>query len=247
MLSQLPYMSKYYYKKNKFLYKRNIVRYFGLLLAVVGGINLIYFFFPFISWQIFFAPAFASQNVLAPVPNSSRVNISLGSLFSNTVNSLSVDYSDARNWFPEYKGESGTSSVPTYTLSIPRLGIIDAEVTTVDNDLKRHLVNYAGTVVPPEKGNAVIYGHSTLPQLFNPKNYSQIFATLHTIKVGDAIQTKVNDITYTYRVNKIIVIEPEDTSVLRQDFDNSYITLITCTPPGTIWKRLVVRATLEKL
>ncbi len=241
-------MSKYYYKKNATGQKRKIVRYFGLLLAVVGVINLGYFFFPFISWQVFFAPAFASQNVVAPVPTSSRLNLSIGSLLSHTVNSLSgVDYSDARNWFPEYQATGHSSNISTYTISIPKLGIHHAEVTTEDNDLSKHLVNYAGTAVPPEKGNAVIYGHSTLPQLFNPNNYMQIFATLHTIEVGDTIQAHVNNVTYTYRVNKIIVVEADDTSVHAQNFDNSYLTVITCTPPGTIWKRLVVKATLENL
>jgi sortase A len=242
-------MSKYYYKKNKSLNKRKTARFFGLGMAVFGMVNLLYFFFPFLSWHIFFAPVFASQKVVAPVPKSSQVTIdTLGSLFSTTVNSLSgVDYTDAKNWFPNYKIVGSPSSVATYTISIPKLGIKNAEVTTQDNDLKRHLVNYAGTAVPPEKGNAVIYGHSTLPQLFNQNDYKTVFATLHTIKSGDAIQVMVHNITYTYRVNKIIVVEADDTSVLTQDFDNSYLTLITCTPPGTIWKRLAVKATLEKI
>lgn len=241
-------MSKYYYKKNYTAPLRKAIRLFGLGLSIVGMSNLIYFFFPFISWQLFFAPAFASQNVVAPVPKSSQLSLSLGSLLSTTVRSLQgVDYTDAKNWYPDYKGISQKSTVSTYSLSIPKLGIIDAEVTTQDNDLTKHLVNYAGTAVPPEKGNAVIYGHSTLPQLFNPKNYTTIFATLHTIKIGDKIQAKVRGVTYSYAVSKIIVVEPEDTSVLAQDFNRSYITLITCTPPGTIWKRLVVKAELEKL
>src|SRR5688572_1324882 len=105
-------MSKYYYKKTIFK-KRKIARLFGLLLAVVGGINLLYFFFPFLSWQIFFAPAFASQNVVAPVPVSSRLNMStISSLFSTTVNSLSgVDYTDAKNWFPEYRPTGPSSAI----------------------------------------------------------------------------------------------------------------------------------------
>jgi len=228
--------------------KRKAIRYFGLAMALLGVVNLLYFFFPVISWQLFFAPALASQNVVAPVPNSSRLGFTLGSLLSNTVNSLSgVDYTDARNWFPNYTPTISKPTVTKYSLSIPKLGIENAEVTTIDNDLKRHLVNYAGTAVPPEKGNAVIYGHSTLPQLFNPKDYKTIFATLHTIRINDTILATVNDITYTYRVNKITIVEPDNTSVLAQDFDNSYLTLVTCTPPGTTWKRLVVRATLEKI
>lgn len=241
-------MSRVYIKKRASLNRRKTARIFGLILAVFGGINLLYFFFPLLSWQIFFAPAFAEQNVLAPVPKSSRLHFTLGSLFSNTMNSLSgVDYTDARNWFPDYNLVGASPSVSTYTLSIPRLGITEAEVTTVDNDLKQHLVNYAGTAVPPEKGNAVIYGHSTLPQLFNRHDYTAIFATLHTIKTGDMIEVKVNHVTYTYRIFQITVVEADDTSVLAQDFSDSFLTLITCTPPGTIWKRLAVKAKLEKI
>jgi len=35
--------------------------------------------------------------------------------------------------------------------------------------------------------------------------------------------------------------------VLEQKNDASYISLITCVPPGTYWKRLVVRAKLTEL
>jgi sortase A len=241
-------MSKFYYKKNRTLKKRKVARFMGLGMAILGSLSLLYFFFPFLSWHIFFAPVFASQNVVAPVPNSSRLNFSLGSLFSTGINSLSgTDYTDARNWFPDYQLVGTSSDVKSYTLSIPRLGIVNAEVATQDYDLSKHLINYAGTAVPPEKGNAVIYGHSTLPQLFDPKNYRAIFATLHTIKNGDTILVNIHNVTYTYRVHSIIVVDPQDTSVLTQNFDNSYLTVITCTPPGTIWKRLVVKATLEKI
>jgi sortase A len=242
-------MSKYYVKHNKNFTRRKAARFIGLLIAVFGFVNLIYFFFPLISWQLFFAPAFAQQNVVAPVPVSSRLNLgTLGSLFSTTVNSLSgVDYTDARNWFPDYNIVGASPNVRTYTLSIPKLGIHDAEVTTVDNDLKQHLVNYAGTAVPPEKGNAVIYGHSTLPHLFNQKDYTAIFATLHTIKTNDTIEVSVRNTGYTYRVTKVTVVDAEDSSVLAQDFNDSYLTLITCTPPGTIWKRLIVKAVREKI
>jgi len=36
-------------------------------------------------------------------------------------------------------------------------------------------------------------------------------------------------------------------SVLEQKYDASYLTLVTCVPPGTYWKRLVVKAKLVQL
>ena len=65
--------------------------------------------------------------------------------------------------------------------------------------------------------------------------------------VGDIIEITVDGATYNYKIQTITVVEPEDTSVLAQNFGDSFITLITCTPPGTVWKRLIVRAKIEKL
>src|SRR5690606_26351929 len=129
--------------------------------------------------------------------------------------------------------------------SIPKLKIENAIVSTRDYDLEQHLVQYFGTAIPGENGTAVIFGHSTLPSWFDPKNYKTIFATLHTIKTGDEIFITVNGATYKYKIFSILITDPEDTNILSQSYDNSYITIVTCTPPGTIWKRLIVRAALE--
>ena len=37
-------------------------------------------------------------------------------------------------------------------------------------------------------------------------------------------------------------VQPTDLSVLEQRFDNRYLTLITCSPPGTWLRRLILRA-----
>jgi len=38
------------------------------------------------------------------------------------------------------------------------------------------------------------------------------------------------------------VSDPTDLSALEQTFDDSYLTLVTCVPPGTTWERLRVEA-----
>jgi sortase A len=84
-----------------------------------------------------------------------------------------------------------------------------------------------------------------LPQLFDPTNYKAIFATVHTLQVGDEFSITVEGQSYTYQIFDISITTPEDINIFAQSTDNSYITLVTCTPPGTIWKRLVLRAVLK--
>jgi sortase A len=86
-----------------------------------------------------------------------------------------------------------------------------------------------------------------LPQLFDPKNYKTIFAHLHKIEVGDEIHVNVDNADFVYKIYEKIITTPDDTSIFTQNYDSSYITLVTCTPPGTTWKRLIIKAKIENL
>lgn len=243
-------MSKRYYKKSAGSSRKKLLRLLGLVLVLTGILMTGYVFLPLLSWQIYFAPIFASQNIAAPIPQTTIVSgATFQTLLTQATDTLSgVDYNNADNWFPNYKPQkNGNSEIQTYSLSIPKLHIQNAIVSTVNSDLAKNLVNYGGTAVPASKGNAVVFGHSTLPQLYDAKSYKTVFTYLYELIPGDEIIVNVNNVTYKYRVENITVVDPNNTSILQQNFDDSYLTLVTCTPPGTIWKRLAVKARIEKI
>ena len=66
-------MSKYYYKKGDGNAKK-IIRYFGLLLSVSGGLFLLYFALPLISWKVYLTPVYASQGFTTPIPKTTVLN-----------------------------------------------------------------------------------------------------------------------------------------------------------------------------
>lgn len=241
-------MSTYTYVKRQPPKRKAIVRILGATISVSGLFILLYVFSPLMLWQIYFSQS-ASYYINAPVPKKTIVNAdTVKSLFSQaTLVVQGVDYTNAENWFPAFKTQKTTLKVPTYALSIPKLGIHNAIVSTMDYDLSQHLVHYGSTAIPPDNGNAVIFGHSTLPQLFNPKDYKTIFANAYKLALGDIIEASVSGVSYVYKINEIRVVEPEDTSAFSQNYNTSYLTLITCTPPGTTWKRLVIKARLDKI
>jgi len=242
-------MSKYYYRKTKDQPFKKWFRVLSLGISFLGLTIVLYIFSPLILWQIYFMPFFASQNITTPIPKTAIVNpSSIASLIGNVQNSINlVDYTNANNWFPTFNASIGRKKpkVASYTLSIPKIRVVNALVSTTDTDLGKHLVNYKGTSIPGDLGNAVIFGHSTLPQLYNPLDYKTIFANVYKLEIGDNIHATVNGVTYTYKVHNIIVVDPSDTSLFSQSYDNSYLTLVTCTPPGTIWKRLIIKARLK--
>jgi len=242
-------MSNYRYVKKNSSFKKVHKKLIGFISILIGLLMLLYFFFPIISYQFFLSPyTLAQGKIEVPIPKHLVFNgNSISSLFSQRISSLTSDYSDARNWYPQVEGSVNKIDLEEYKLSIPKLKIKEASVSTIDYDLSKHLVQYFGTSVPPKNGSAVIYGHSSLPQLFDPSNYKTIFATLHTLKLGDEIVLNLQGIIYTYKVISINVTSPEDTSIFTQQYDNSYIVLVTCTPPGTTWKRLIIKASLASL
>ncbi|MBI2326105.1 sortase [Candidatus Collierbacteria bacterium] len=180
-----------------------------------------------------------------------------------------VDYTKASNWFtfspadgaaPPPVGQSqfidlnGQPSTLTqqpikeeeYRLAIPSLGIKEAIVKANIDDLAKSLIQYQQTAFPGEVGAPVIFGHSTLPQFFNPENYLTIFSTLPTIKIGADIFVDYAGVKYTYRVSSMYEVKPTEFWVLKQDYTKKIMKLITCVPPGTKLRRLVVEAELIK-
>jgi sortase A len=160
---------------------------------------------------------------------------------------FAADYGNANIWYPTSPQKHVMAPVNTYTLSIPKLKIENALVTIAGDDLHASLVHYGGTGLPGQYGNAVVFGHSTLPQFYSPTNYTSIFSLLPTLKVGDDILVTYDGVTYRYTIFEMLVLDPTDLSVLEQRFDDSYLTLVTCVPPGTYWKRLNIRAKLRSL
>ncbi len=160
-----------------------------------------------------------------------------------------TDLTQINNWFTASpaKANLGVLDSPvgsTYTLTIPKLKINQAVVTIGGQDLKASLVHYGQTALPGQLGSPVIFGHSVLPQFFNPKNYMTIFSTLYKLKEGDEILIDYDNIKYKYQVEDIYEVSATDLSVLEQRFDSKYLTLVTCHPPGTYLRRLVIKSRL---
>lgn len=164
-----------------------------------------------------------------------------------------VDFTKASNWFTatqiDYPKTSQTSTpteITNFSLSIPSLGIERANVTVNGEDLTKSLIHYPGTALPGQLGSPVIFGHSTLPQFFKPDNYMSIFSTLPIIKTGELILVNIDDVIYSYKVTSIYQVKPDEVEVLRQFYDKKSLKIVTCVPPGTKYRRLIVEADLVK-
>lgn len=208
----------------------------------IGLILIVWTVWPILSFILI------DQSLLAKTVSPLADAVGVKPLNSVAYATGSNDFTNANAWFPTKPQKKIVSPVNSYSLSIPKLGLENASVTIGGDDLATSLVHYGGTSLPGEYGNAVIFGHSTLPQFFKgTKEYRAIFSTLPTIKIGDDIIITYDGVSYTYRVFDKVVVEPTDLSPLEQHFDDSYITVVTCVPPGTFLYRLNVKARLVRI
>jgi len=225
------------------------MRFTGLCVSLLGLLLALYTFYPLVSYEIYVQPVFASQAFASPIPQTTIITQdSIKSLLQNTADQLSHfgDPNDT-SWLPnasQYKEVGVTQAISNYYLSIPKLGITDAYVSTIDNNVNLHLIQFPGTALPPHVGNTAIFGHSTLPQWFDPNNPHAIFATALNLKVGDMLKVTIGSKEYSYKIISMRIVPADDTAYLAQDTDGSYLSIITCTPPGTTWQRLWIKAKL---
>lgn len=245
-------MTVHTYVKKDNSRKKKAINYFSYFSLIIGALLLFWSFYPIISFEIY-SRLFIKKNLKTPVPDlDSPVSLSEASTILGAFNIFSNnlrDYTKASLWFPSVSqtGSMSTLSVKEYSLSIPRLNIKDAKVIVGGEDLSKSLIHYLPRSLPGEYGNIAIFGHSTLPQLYSPKDYKSIFTYLSSLETNDVIKVKIGDLEYEYKVYDMFVIDPDEISVLEQQKDGSFLTLITCVPPGTYFKRLVIKAKLRLL
>ena len=215
--------------------RRTLSKIASVILGLVGIFMLASTLFPSFSYEISTRDTFS--NYLSPVPEGDMV------IFEASGDDLTL----ASNWFEGGAARedfANVGNIDYYTLSIPKFGIENATVSVGGEDLAESLIQYPGTALPGKMGNTVIFGHSILPQFFNPKSYLSIFSRLPELKKNDEIEVYYDGIAYLYRVVDLVEVDPDNLNVLEQRWGDAFLSLVTCVPPGDPRKprRLVVRA-----
>ena len=110
--------------------------------------------------------------------------------------------------------------------------------TTSDSVLGSAVGHIEGTSLPigGEGTHSALSAHRGLPS-------AKLFTHLDQLEKGDTFVIKVLDRVYTYEVDKISIVNPDDVNELNMVPGEDYCTLVTCTPYGINSHRLLVRGT----
>ena len=123
------------------------------------------------------------------------------------------------------------------TVEIPKINIELPIYHTTDEDVLEQAAGHLeGSSLPVggESTHAVISAHRGLPS-------ASLFTDLDQLEEGDHFLLHILDDTLAYEVDKISVVEPEETQDLAVEEGEDLVTLLTCTPYGVNSHRLLVR------
>jgi len=222
--------------------QKTILRIAAIISGISGIVILIGVIYPIISYNSTYGKNFSE--LVSPLSENPAAQTNIAGVA--TGNTASKDFTQASNWFigGAKPSDFTASKVQYFTISIPRLKIVGSTVAIGGEDLNKSLIQYPGTALPGRPGNTVIFGHSILPIFYNPKDYISIFSLLPILKKGDDVYIDYDGVSYVYRVETMFEVNPTDIQVLDQDSSDSFVTLVTCVPPGdpSNPKRLIVRA-----
>ena len=83
--------------------------------------------------------------------------------------------------------------------------------------------------------HAVISAHRGLPS-------ARLFTDLDQLNKGDLFTITVLDRVFTYEVEEILIVKPEEIDKLAVIPNGDYVTLMTCTPYGVNTHRMLIRS-----
>lgn len=150
----------------------------------------------------------------------------------------------------------GQNNSDNLTISIPKVGVnaeVFLEVDPYNKEgyskaLKQGAAHAKGTAYPGQEGNVFIFAHSSSPDSSAGK-YNTIFSLLNKLKEGDEVYLVYGKDNFKYKVTQTKIINAEEVGYINSNSvsDKKTVTLMTCWPIGTNWKRLLVIGELAEL
>ncbi len=136
-----------------------------------------------------------------------------------------------------------------FDIVIPKIGANARIIPNVDPfnsnvyelALSKGVAQAKGSAFPNQTGNMFLFSHSSA-NLLEATRFNSIFYLLSKLNKADVIYIYYNNTRYKYVVSGTKLVDPSDVSYLNPKSSVKQLTLMTCWPAGTNYKRLIVIA-----
>ena len=130
-------------------------------------------------------------------------------------------------------------------VSVPIISISSRQDKVLQEGLKRGAIIFPETSFPGKKGNCVIVGHSS-NYPWRKGNYDNVFVLLDKLRKGDEVEIFWKEKKFKYIIFEEAKIVKTGQMEILAPTEKSILTLMTCWPIGTNYKRLIVKGKLAE-
>jgi len=134
-----------------------------------------------------------------------------------------------------------------FSLIIPKIGANERIIAEVDpfNEeeyslaLKEGIAHAKGSGLPGQEGNVFLFAHSS-GNFYDNSRLNTIFFLLNKLETGDHFSVIFQGKVYEYEVYDKKIVSAEEIEYMESKMGEKKATLMTCWPPGTSYRRLLV-------
>lgn len=139
-----------------------------------------------------------------------------------------------------------------FGIVIPKIKANAAVIKNVDpynanvyqRQLTKGVAHARGSALPGRAGNVFLFAHSS-DNFYNANRYNSVFYLLNKLEKDDEIDLYFEKKKYQYRVSAKKIVAPTAIAYLKGSSFLNKLTLMTCWPPGTTLKRLIITGELR--
>lgn len=136
-----------------------------------------------------------------------------------------------------------------FGIVIPKIGANARVIADVDWEnsaeyqraLTQGVAHARGTSYPGAAGNVFLFAHSGV-DFYEANRYNAVFYLIGKLRQGDEIYLFHNREKFVYKVVETKIVASDQVEYLTGDESTKTLTLMTCWPAGTTFKRLIVIA-----
>ncbi len=141
---------------------------------------------------------------------------------------------------------------PQFSIVIPKIGANAKVIKDTDPSnpliyqkaLSQGVAHALGSATPDQLGNTFIFAHSA-QNWYQANRYNAVFYLLNKLVQGDIIQLYYQDKQYQYQVIESKIVSSNQVELMSSNTPDKRLTLMTCWPPATTLKRLVITAQIK--
>lgn len=134
-----------------------------------------------------------------------------------------------------------------FSIIIPKIGANEKIISNVNplneseyqKALKNGVAHAKGTSFPDGKGNVFLFAHSS-GNFYENSRMNTVFFLLNKLEKGDKFSIVYKNKIYDYKVSNKKIVADDEVEYLKNNKNEEIVTLMTCWPPGTSYKRLLI-------